>query len=329
MVYHEMISDIEIEHKVARDLKLWKISPQYLYLWDAAYFYYWVDPTENDLDIHNMWELTASSLDYFSFIKEFVNESMPINFVSLWCWNSKIELELIKSLMDAWYKLTYWWVDISKQMLDMSSRTLDCFTNLEKHFVHADFTSLSFLSYFSKLLLSDSRTVRSFLWRSITSQKPSIVVDSLFNLMNTWDLLWLDALSFEENEINTKRKLYQRYESYMDKNHSSWDYAFYLLSSLWIKKESVKMNIKTSADEWISSASVQFSFLFLEKCEVFFRWEKIYFLPWDEVDIMELRTYIPSLLKNYLSDYGFLFKGDDSTQTSSDLLETQFLFEKI
>ncbi len=318
---HALVSDLDLEKWLADNLKDRKMFQKFLYLWNSADIYY---------DAYFDWQINPSSINHFDFIKKHIDKKKKIAIISLGCGNASQEKQMLIELKNQWYDFSYFGVDISRRMLTLALENLK-WLNIDKRFILADIMSEYFRQEISSLTKDYDVRFYCFLGRTFCNTNQTNSTDSFYNLLDKEDFLRFDIYTREKDDDITNSKIFDRYNQYIldHKNEKKINFQFSVLEKLWINYLGWNFILEMEKEDPIWSLVFSFYYLFTKKVIISFRNEKIHILPWEKVELYQIRNYYTPKLLDFFSHHNF-----DSIDYKSEpylwdrFFHSQFLFKK-
>lgn len=318
---HALISDLDLEKGLIDNLKDRRMLQQYLYFWDSASRYY---------DAYSNGQIDPNSIHHFDFVGKYMVKKKKLAIISLGCGNASQEKQLLIDLKSKWYDFTYFGVDISRSMLNFAVDNLNDL-DIDKRFILADTMSDRFRQEISRITSDYDVRFFCFLWRTFCNTNQTNSTDSFYNLLWPEDFLWFDVYTRDSDNTQTNLKIFNRYNEYIiePKNKKKMDFQFSVLKELGIQKENGKFVLEMKKEPSIGTLVFSFSYLFTKKAIISFRNETVHILPWETVELYDIRNYYAPKLFEFFSEHNF--KKVDHLKESYlwDWLKySQFLFKK-
>lgn len=318
---HALVSDLDLEKWLIDNLKDRRMFQKYLYLWDSALDYY---------RAYSDWQIDPDAVSHFDFIGKHMRKDKKLAVISLWCGDASQEKELLMELKEKWFNFTYFGVDISRKMLNLAINNLSEI-DIDKRFILADTMSEHFRQEISGMTRDYDSRFFCFLWRTFCNTNQTNSTDSFYNLLSKEDYLWFDVYTRDNDDTQTNLKIFNRYNEYIldSKNSKKINFQFSVLKHLWVKESDGKFILEMKKEPSIGTLVFSFSYLFSKKVVVSFRNEKVHILPWESVELYDIRNYyIPKLL-DFFKQHDFKKVDHSSKPYLWDRLKhSQFLFRK-
>lgn len=318
---HALISDLDMEKWLIDNLKDRKMLQKYLYLWSSADDYY---------NAYFDWQIDPTSIDHFDFVGKYMDKSKKIAIISLWCGNASQEKKLLIDLQDKGYNFTYFWVDISRRMLNFAIENLKDL-DIDKRFILADTMSEHFRQEISWMTRWYDSRFFCFLWRTFCNTNQTNSTDSFYNLLDQEDYLWFDVYTRDDNDSQTNLKIFNRYNEYIseEKNKKKIAFQFSVLKNLWIKESDWDFVLEMKKENSVGTLVFSYSFLFNKKVVISYRNEIVHILAWEEVWLYDIRNYYTPQLLQFFEEHNFINVDLKSKNYLGDWLKhSQFLFRK-
>ncbi len=314
---YNLISDWQLNDELSYCIRNRILEQKFLYLNNWADCYY---------DIVNTDDIYYQDYPYSLFIdfwmKNIFSKDKKIALVSLWCGNSAIETFIFEHLKDE-FNMDYYWVDSSKNMLELSIKKMNLIKNVEKNFICADFSTNEFKRELSQLTSGADERMFTFFSNTFWNIKPNNIIDILYNLLKTGEKIWLDVRLRTGKKTKDDLKDFENYYWYLS-NKEMLNLFLNPMKSLGISKEDWVFGLNTQKIEPLEAVKYQYNFIFNNKKEITIKNERTTILEWEELKIVNIYTYDPAWLIKF-------FKWHNFKMIDSLIREWrwQFLFEKI
>lgn len=316
-MYYSFLTESEVENGLVFWLKNRNIWQKFAYVWHWCSAYYDAYPPK-EVEIKESY--TQRFLD---FILPEIHKDESVAFISLWCWDSRQEHWMLKYLADNKYNVTYFWVDFSKGMLDLSWLYLKDI-NIKKRHIYWDFTKNSFNSDLSKLLSNYDRKIYFFLWGTFWNTSQTLITDTLYNLLHSWDLLLMDVLSRPSDSQKAILKIFRRYKSYLE-NEWMMDFVYTPLDLMEISRESWELFLETYSEDSVWAIVFSFWFMVNQKVVWSFWWDRFHLLPKEKIDLLNIRNYNISVFEHFMDEHEFKLAKKWAQDISDVIKRYQFM----
>lgn len=314
---YNLISDWQLNDELSYCLRNRTLEQKFLYLNGGAEFYY---------DIVNTDDVYYLSYPYDLFIdfwlKNIFSEGKNIAMVSLWCGNSAIETFIFDKIKDD-FEIDYYWVDSSKNMLELSIKKMEKIDGIDKNFICADFSTNEFRRELSQLTLDSDERIFTFFSNTFWNIKPNNIIDILYNLLKSGEKIWLDVRLRSGKTTKDDLKDFEKYYGYLS-NKEMLTLFLNPMESLGISKEDWIFGLNTQKIEPLEAVKYQYNFIFNHKKEISIKNEKTTILSGEELKIVNIYTYDADWLIKFFEWHNF--KIIDKLVREG---RGQFLFEKI
>ncbi len=315
----DQIYNLDSDSSLLDQLSIWirnrDIEQKFIYQWDWAKLYY---QQKNSNQLYT--NCTLEKKDFLTFLNnEVILSWKKVAIISLWCWNSWTEKFIFENIDTT--NIDYFWVDSSIDMLKLSIENVKEL-KMNKNFICADFSTKHFrleLEHSSKWY--DDR-IFVFFSNTFWNIKHTNIIDILWNLLDTWEKIWLDVRLRKWTSIQDDLELSNIMAGDLARKEIENSYLW-VLKHLWVNVEHWQLVMKTSTEKTVWALKFMFSFLFEEKSEINIKWDKLFILPGESVMVQEIYTYDPDKLINFFNEHWFNFL-DKQTKW----YRWQFLFEK-
>lgn len=313
---YNLISDWNLNDELSYCLRNRSLEQKFLYMNNWASRYYDIVQTDN---------VYYGSYTYNFFIdfglKNIFSKNKNIAIISLWCWNSDIESFIFENLKDE-FKIDYYWVDSSKNMLELSIKRMEKINNIEKYFICADFSTNEFKRELSQLASNSDTKIFTFFSNTFGNINPNNIIDILYNLLKSGEKIWLDVRLRSGKTTKDDLKDFEKYYWYL----SSKEMLNLFLNPIeWlsIPKNNGIFSLNTKKIEHLEAIKYQYNFIFNKKTEITIKNETTTILPWEELKIVNIYTYDTDWLIRFFEGHNF--------KLIENLVQNnrwQFLFEK-
>jgi len=317
MTIYSIASDSEISSWLTNCLKNRSLEQKFLYHWKWANLYY---EYKGNWDVLMKDENKIKDINLFNFwLKNCFEKNKKITLISLWCWNSEVEKNIYLKLSNNYF-VKHIWVDLSREMLILAKNNLKDL-NIEKNFVCADFSSMEFKNEISNLVWNNQKKIFSFFSNTFWNINHTNIIDTLYDILNDWDQIWLDVRLRKSNKIKDDMDIFNLVDI---KNNDSVLNDF--LSNAFVRSNIPKENWNISKimkkEESLNWLKVEFYFNFEKKTQINMKWQ-ITFLPWESIKCLQIYYYDEKKLINFFEEHNFKF-----IDKEIKWMRWQFLFEK-
>lgn len=314
---YNLISDATLSDEFSFCLRNRTLEQKFLYMqkWAANYY-----------DVVNTDEVYYSAYPYDLFVdfgtKYIFSKNKKMAIISLWCWNSDIESFIFEHMKHT-YHIDYYWVDSSKNMLELSIERMKNIENVNKNFICADFSTNEFRREVTQLTVGDDVKIFTFFSNTFGNINPNNIIDILYNLLKPREKIRLDVRLRSGKTTKDNLKDFEKYYDYLSNNEMT---KLFLnpIEKLDITGTSWEFSLKTNNIEHLEAINYQYSFVFNKKVSVTIKNETTTILPWEELQIVNIYTYDANGLINFFEGHNF--------KLIHKLIQNsrgQFLFEKI
>jgi len=314
---YNLISDAALSDEFSYCLRNRTLEQKFLYMQKWATNYY---------DVVNTDEVYYGSYPYELFVdfgsKYIFSKTKKMAIISLWCGNSDIESFIFEHLKNK-YHIDYYWVDSSKNMLQLSIERMKNINSVSKNFICADFSTNEFRRELSQLTINNDLKIFTFFSNTFGNINPNNIIDILYNLLKSGEKIWLDVRLRSGKSTKDNLKDFEKYYAYIS-NDEMTNLFFNPIEGLNINKNYWEFALKTSNIEPLEAINYQYSFVFNKKISITIKNETTTILPWEELQIVTIYTYDADGLINFFEGHNF--------KLIHKLIQNsrgQFLFEKI
>lgn len=314
---YNLISDWQLNDELSYCLRNRTLEQKFLYLNKGADTYYDIVKIDS---IYHEAHMRNFFLDFAE--KNVLKKNKNMAIISLWCWNSEIETFIFDNLKEA-FKIDYYWVDSSKNMLELSINKMDHINNIEKYFICADFSTNEFRRELTQLTTRSDERIFTFFSNTFWNIEPNNIIDILYNLLKPWEKIRLDVRLRSWTTTKDDLKDFEKYHRYLN-NKETISLFYNPIEEINIDKKDWTFWLKSVKVEPLNAIKYQYKFIFNKKTSITIKNETITILPWEELKILNIYTYDADWLIKFFEWHNF------------KLIETlikegrwQFLFEKI
>lgn len=314
---YNLISDATLSDELSYCLRNRTLEQKFLYMQKWASNYY---------DVVNTDDVYYSDYPYDLFVefgnKYIFSKDKKMAIVSLWCGNSDIESYIFEHIHNT-YHIDYYWVDSSKNMLELSIERMKNIENVHKNFICADFSTNEFRREIAQLTITNEVKIYTFFSNTFGNINPNNIIDILYNLLKSGEKIWLDVRLRYGKTTKDNLKDFEKYYAYLS-NDEMTKLFLNPIEKLHIMADSWEFSLKTNNIEYLEAINYQYSFVFNKKVSVTIKNETTTILPWEELQIVNIYTYDADGLINFFEGHNFKL-----IQKLIHQSRGQFLFEKI
>ena len=296
-------SDSTLLEELATSIRMRKVSQKFLYRWKWAKLYY--DVTHNS-EIYtksdNKKNLILELSDFNNFInKNITKKNKKIAFISLWCWNSETETYIYEN--SDFDDIDYFWVDASKEMLEMSINYLKKIKST-KTFICSDFSTRVFRVELHDLTKKYDEKIFVFFSNTFWNIQHTNIIDILYNLLNKWDKIWLDVRLRKWTNVKDDFDAINIIAKNIEKSEMiNWHTREF--KNLWMNINNWELKMSSNKEIFINALKCQFSYNFNKKATFSIKWETITILPWESIDLLMIYIYDQDWLINFFDEHWF------------------------
>ena len=314
---YNLISDGALNDELSYCLRNRTLEQKFLYMntWAGTYY----DIVKVDNIYHERYPRTLF-IDFAT--KNVFSKDKKIAIISLWCGNSEIEASIFEHLKEP-FKIDYYGVDSSKNMLNLSIQRMKSITNVEKHFICADFSTNEFRRELTQLTVKSQERIFTFFSNTFGNIEPNNIIDILYNLLKPGEKIRLDVRLRSGKTTKDDLKDFEKYHWYLH-NPETLSFFYNPIEAIKIDKKNWFFGLSTKKVEHINAIKYQYNFILNKKISVMIKNETITILPWEGIKILNIYTYDPDGLINFFEGHNF--------KLIKKLIQDerwQFLFEKI
>ncbi|MEI6671941.1 MAG: L-histidine N(alpha)-methyltransferase [bacterium] len=204
-------------------------------------------------------------------------QGKKIALISLGCGNSEIESYIFEHLKEQ-YQIDYYGVDSSKNMLELSIKRMENITNVEKHFICADFSTNEFRRELTQLTTESHERIFTFFSNTFGNIEPNNIIDILYNLLKPGEKIWLDVRLRSGKTMKDDLNDFEKYHRYLN-NPPTLNFFYNPIKNIHIDKNSGFLGLSTNKVEHIDAIKYQYNFILNKKISVTIKNETITILP--------------------------------------------------
>ena len=314
---YNLISDWTLSDELSYCLRNRTLEQKFLYMntWAGTYY----DIVKVDNIYHESYPRTL----FIDFAMENIfSKDKKIALISLWCGNSEIESYIFANFKDS-FMIDYYWVDSSKNMLELSIKKMKDITNIEKHFICADFSTNEFRRELTQLTIESQERIFTFFSNTFGNIEPNNIIDILYNLLKPGEKIWLDVRLRSGKTTKDDLNDFEKYHRYLH-NQATLDFFYNPIEAIKIDRDSGFFWLSTQKVEHLNAIKYQYNFILNKKIILTIKNETITILPWESLKILNIYTYDADWLINFFEGHNF--------KLINKLIQNergQFLFEKI
>ncbi|MCF7835000.1 L-histidine N(alpha)-methyltransferase [Candidatus Gracilibacteria bacterium] len=314
---YNLISDGDLNDELSYCLRNRTLEQKFLYMNKGAGTYYdivKIDSIYHETSIHKFFSEFAEK---YIFIKD-----KNIAIVSLGCGNSEIETFIFENMKKD-FNISYYGVDSSKNMLELSIHKMEHIKNIEKYFICADFSTNEFKRELTQLTTKSDERIFTFFSNTFGNIEPNNIIDILYNLLKTGEKIRLDIRLRSGTTTKDDLKDFEKYHRYLE-NKETISLFHNPIEEIHIDKKNGTFGLRSSKVEHLNAIKYQYNFIFNKKTSITIKNETITILPGEELKILNIYTYDPDGLINFFEGHNFKLINKSIKEGRG-----QFLFEKI
>lgn len=299
---YNLISDGALSDEFLRNLRNRRLEQKFLYLEEGSRLYYdlmdlWSEYGNNSNNIYGP-ESLKSILEDIPTIQE-----EETAFISLGAWNSEKEHKLFSALSPEQRKnITYFAVDSSREMLQLSIDRLADLPDLNKVFVCSDFSTQDFRIELTQMTKEYKNRIFAFFSNTFGNIAQTSIIDILYNLLNPGEIIWLDVRLRKWMKAKDDLETSETYQQYLQLYQ---DFFLVPFTKLGISKESGIFSILTQKEDLLNSLKFNVYFAFNEKTRIEYKSDVVTILPHEKIYILWIRHYDPVGLTHFFEEHGF------------------------
>lgn len=237
--------------------------------------------------------------------QKFWKKDDSIAFISLGCGNSAPEKMFLRHSCDQGFCLDYFGIDSSEAMLELAAKNLSA-EPIHKHFILADFTAREFKREFSSFIKNYDTILYATIGGTFGNFRQDHIADVMSSLLSKNDYLYLDIVPLSDSP-KKNNELKQRYAD-LPKNYH--DFFGSLLQKFSIPEHNGKIISREIADRWVDALTIAFFFVPTSRQKINFMGHSLTVQPEEQIELMSIRAYKISSLKEFMKSYGFTFIDD-------------------
>lgn len=303
-----------------------EVEQKFLYQWRLARNFYEESPVLA-ISVETPEEIELNKFYYNFWINNCFEKWEKTALISLWCWNSKMELNILEKLNKDFsldYDIDYFAVDSSEGMLKLSIENSKNMNWLKKEFICADFSTSEFRHEINRMTKWYKKRIFTFFWNTIWNISHTKIIDVLLSLLNDWEKIWLWVALRNWTTPEDNLKLTMKYKKFLE---SELKFFFEILWDFWVPKENWEIKLSSEIEKSINAQKFHFYFEFNKKTEIEIKWEKIIFLEWEKLYVLKIYEYEEVWLANFFKEHYFNLISSTSKKWIFSRI-WQFLFEK-
>lgn len=298
---YNLISDWALSDEFLRNLRNRRLEQKFLYLEEGSRLYYDLMDVGSEYGNHNNIYSAESLKSIFDNIPTTAGKDTA--FISLWAWNSEKEHTLFSSLSPEELKsITYFAVDSSREMLQLSIDRLSDLPDLNKVFLCSDFSTQDFRIELTQMTKEYKNRIFAFFSNTFGNIAQTSIIDILYNLLNPWEIIRLDVRLRKWLKAKDDLETSEAYQQYLQLYQ---DFFLVPFTKLGISKESWVFSIITHKEELLNSLKFNVSFSFNEKTRIEYKSDVVTILPHEKIYILWIRHYDPMGLIHFFEEHGF------------------------
>jgi hypothetical protein len=294
-----LISDSDLDIELLKNIKDRKFDQKHLYTTEEGAFYYCDQSTSGNRPYHGE-SLGASQ--YAEFFTKYMLEKKKCVLISLGCGDASVERDIFSKVNLVENQLVYIGVDSSKHMLNMASKNL-AGINIEKHYICADFSANNFRSEIKHIIDGYENRVFTLLGDTVGNIMPTNIADTLMNILNKDDLLWLTIVLRRGKTKEDDFLAFQNYSKYIQEGNTIRKFLINLPYSLGISNDDGKLVLDMEEEKATGALIFKFSFEIKKKTIIKLRGESIVLLPEEKIELISVRVYDPSTFEKFFSQH--------------------------
>ncbi len=298
--FHSTITDQELDAEFKSNLEHRSLEQKFSYIKESAAAYY------NKKHLKSAYMSKPSQTlqfnDYLQFVKKTVSPSEKTVIIVLGCGNMNQEIKILKKLGGK-YNIDLIGVDSSKAMLDLARKTLKK-NNIKQILMHSDFTKQEFRKSIEKMTKNYQKRIFSFTGGTLTNVNQTAIADSLYNLLNKKDILWVDTVLRKSLKKTDDIKNFNAIYS-LTKNPARVNFWTLPLKRAGIPLDAGSLTMNTSEESSVGVMKFTISFKFKKLVKIKYKNEVIHFSKNDTIDLRHFRLYHAPTFIIFFKDHGF------------------------
>lgn len=317
---YSIISDSDITSEVSSCLRNRVLDQKFLYNEKSAKLYYQFYE-EDPLFTHSLENNDKLDINSFWF-KNCFKQNTEMCLISLWCGNSHIEKDIFQEILKKEnYNMDYIWVDLSKNMLDLSEKQLK-WLEINKTLICADFSSDKFIDEIYRLTKKYNKRVFTFFSNTFWNINHTNIIDLLYNILDSGEQIWLDVRLRRSNSTKDDMEIFNIHN--LNNNQSTLENILWsVFIKNWISLENWYFTKVLKKESSLNALKLEFYFNIEKKVVTNLKWQKITLLPWEKIRCQQIYYYDPDELISFFLEHDFKLIDKEIKWN-----RWQFLFEK-
>lgn len=297
---HSITSDSELGNEFKNNLEHRALEQKFSYMEDSALVYY----DRKNLKSAYMTD-PADTLhidDYIKFVSKVIKQKEETVIIVLGCGDMAREVEIVKNIGDK-YSIDLIGVDSSLAMLDIAEKTIND-NDVEAFLIHADFTKRKFRDDIDSLTKKYKKRIFAFIGGTFGNVNQTAIADSLYNLLDKDDLLWVDA----QLRVSLKKlddiKSFNAFFS-LTKVPARVKFWTLPLRRVGIPVSAGEIVMDTEEESSVGILKFTISFKFKKLTKIIYNKEVIHFSNNDKISLYYFRIYHAPTFIKFFRDHGF------------------------
>jgi len=319
---YNIISDSDITSEISSCLRNRILDQKFLYNWEWAELYYKFYE-EDPLFTQNIDNIDSLNINNFGF-KHCFKQNKKICIISLWCWDSHVETNFFKEILKDKnnYNIDYIWVDLSKNMLELSAKKLK-WLDINKKLICADFSNEKFIDEIYRLTEKYDKRVFTFFSNTFWNINHTNIIDLLYNILDNWEQIWLDVRLRKWNTTKDDMEIFNIHD--LKGNNSTLEKILWsIFIKSWISLDNWYFTKVLKKENSLNAVKMEFYFNLKNKVVTNnLKWQ-ITLLPWERIRCQQIYYYDPDILISFFNEHNFKLIDKEIKWNRG-----QFLFEKI
>ncbi len=297
---HILSSDVVQDTQFLNGLKERTIDQMLMYRGDIA---------KKFCNIWNQrWSLTnvkdvPTTEELTEVFRKHIDKNKKTAIVSVGCGDAAFEDIPLQTLAQEGYSFRYYGVDSSRDMLDLAAARLEN-VSYEVNLMFADFMTSTFLNEMPNLTAECDDAVFLFLGSTLGNMSQTAAIDSLYNLMNKGERLFIEVgmrpSLTQEGDIKVFKKAKERLQ---DPVYN--EIYFHQLKNAGMSFDDGRMVLDTAKEESAGVIKLTYSFMIEKKTTMKYRGEILHLLPPEKIKLQDIRMYYHDTFVRFIAAHDF------------------------
>lgn len=295
-IRYSLTSDLVLDEEFGLDLKERRIDQKHLYQGRNA---------QNFCEIWNkkVLEDVPTPVELAEAFQRHINKDKRTAIISVGCGDASFEKEALALLVKDNYKVAYFGIDISREMLGLANENLKN-AQYPVHLIFGDFMTSEFSNEIPKLIEPYDDTIFLFLGSTLGNLSQTAAIDCLYNLMKPGERLFLEVGVCPSLRPEDSIKIFKRARERLS-NMEYMKVYFHQLQEIGIPFDHGKMVIETSTEASVGVIKVTYGFEILKKTVIDYRGHKLHLLPPEVIKLLDIRMYYHETLIQFIIEHDY------------------------